>query len=109
MTVVEDLDVVEDRVRQIEPSSPRLSVQQFDLHRRPTRFHHRVVVPATDRPERILLVNARDVNSCSVIGVHEPAGRRFSILDRHIQDIHYQGRVLAVIDRPTDDLPAERV
>lgn len=50
LTVVEDFDVVEDRFRQIEPGPPVLSVQQFDLHRLPMRFHHRVVVPVTDRP-----------------------------------------------------------
>ena len=115
LPVVEDLNAVEDRVRQIEPSSPLISVQQFDLpsttRRIPslrcrTRRRWSRMRASGHRTNRIGMPG-RELNS--MIGVHKPAGRWFSILDRHIQGIHYQGHVLAVIDRPADGLPAERV
>lgn len=51
-TVVEHLDVLEDRVRELDARLPRLPVQQLDLHRRPERLHHRIVEAIADGPER---------------------------------------------------------
>ena len=49
LTVVEDLEVVfEDRVRELDAGTPALPVQQLDLHPRPERFDHRVVIAVTD-------------------------------------------------------------
>jgi hypothetical protein len=53
LTVVEDLEVVfEDRVRELDAGTPALPVQQLDLHPRPERFDHRVVIAVTDRTHR---------------------------------------------------------
>lgn len=50
-SVVKDLNVIEDRVGQLDPCLPPLTVQQLDLHRRPEAFHHRVIQPVTDGAE----------------------------------------------------------
>lgn len=49
--VVEHFDVLEDCVRQLDPGLPLLTVQQFDLHRRPEGFHHGIVEAVADRAE----------------------------------------------------------
>lgn len=51
-TVVEHLDVLEERIRELDASLPLLPVQQLDLHPRPERLHHRIVEAIADGPER---------------------------------------------------------
>jgi hypothetical protein len=51
LPVVEDLDVVEHRVCQLDPGSPLLAVEQFDLHAGPERFDHDVAQPVADGAE----------------------------------------------------------
>jgi hypothetical protein len=41
-TVVEDLDVLEDRVRELDAGLPATRVEQLELHPRPERLDHRV-------------------------------------------------------------------
>jgi hypothetical protein len=48
--VVEDLEVLEDRVGELEPVAPTLPVEQLGLHPAPDAFDHRVVVAVPDRP-----------------------------------------------------------
>jgi hypothetical protein len=50
--VVEDLDVFEDRVRELDPGLPAAGVEQFDLRPRPERLDHRVVIAVTNRSHR---------------------------------------------------------
>jgi large repetitive protein len=58
LAVVEDLDVVEYRVREVKAGSPFFPVQELDLHRGPKRFHSpwlgqvtsSVVDPSTTTP-----------------------------------------------------------
>jgi hypothetical protein len=69
-SVVEHFDVLENRVRQLDPGLPLLAVQQFDLHRRPES----VSITALSRPsptvpndgnspaERIFCVNTHEVD-----------------------------------------------
>ena len=45
--VVEDLDVVEHRVRKFDSRLPSLAVEQLNLHARPERLHHGVVESAS--------------------------------------------------------------
>jgi transposase InsO family protein len=49
--VVEDLEVLEDRVREIDASTPAAGVEQLDLHPRPERFDHRIVIAVADGAE----------------------------------------------------------
>lgn len=42
--VVEPLDVLEDRVGELDPRAPPLPVEQLDLHASPERLDDRVVV-----------------------------------------------------------------
>jgi len=44
LPVVEDFQVLEDRVGQFDTRLPASLVEEFDLHPRPERFDHRVVV-----------------------------------------------------------------
>src|ERR1022692_2044976 len=49
--VVKQLDVVEDRGRQLDPRLPLLAIEQLDLHAAPEALHHGVVVgPAASAP-----------------------------------------------------------
>src|SRR4029450_5483189 len=52
LSVVEDLQVLKDRIRQLDAGAPAVSVQQLDLHPRPERLDHGVVVAVADRPHR---------------------------------------------------------
>jgi hypothetical protein len=49
--VVEPFDVLEDRVRELDPRPPALPVQQLDLHAPPERLDDRVVVGISDCAE----------------------------------------------------------
>jgi hypothetical protein len=67
--VVKALDVLEDRVRELDPRAPPLAVQQLDLHASPERLHDRVVVRVSDGAERgqqpalfALVVKVQEVN-----------------------------------------------
>ena len=48
LSVVEDLEVLEDRVGKLEACAPAATVQQLCLHSSPERLHHRVVVSVAD-------------------------------------------------------------
>ena len=48
---MEPLDVLEDRVRELDPGSPPMAVEQLHLHAPPERLDDRVVVGVTDRAE----------------------------------------------------------
>ena len=50
--VAEALDVLEDRLSELDPRSPFLAVQQLDLHAAPERLRDRVVTGVADRAER---------------------------------------------------------
>ena len=49
--VVEDLDVLEDRVRELDSGLPPSAVEKLDLHRGPEALHHSVVQAVSDRSE----------------------------------------------------------
>ena len=44
LTIVEDLEVVEDGVRQLDSCAPTLPVEEFDLHPAPERLDEGIVV-----------------------------------------------------------------
>ena len=48
LAVVEDLEVVEDRVGQFQAGAPSLAVEQLGLHPSPEGLDHRVVVAVAD-------------------------------------------------------------
>src|SRR6476646_2298866 len=52
LAVVPDLDVVEVRVGQLDAGGPPLPIEEFDLHPRPERLDHGVVVAVADRAYR---------------------------------------------------------
>jgi hypothetical protein len=52
LSVVEDLQVLKDRVGQLDTGSPASPVEQLDLQPRPERLHHGVVVAVADRAHR---------------------------------------------------------
>jgi hypothetical protein len=54
LAVVELLEILEDRVRQLDPGAPALPVQELDLHAAPERLDHGVVVAVPDRYEVIV-------------------------------------------------------
>ena len=116
LAVVEDLEVVEDRVGQLDARLPPLSVHKFGLHSSPEGFDHRVVVVVADRAHR-----RHDTGTLGAVGegpggelhaaiaVNNDAGLRIAISDRHRQRVGDQGRGLAGVDRPPDDSPGERI
>jgi hypothetical protein len=42
LTVVEDLEVLEDRVRQLDPGPPAPAIEELDLHPAPERLDESV-------------------------------------------------------------------
>jgi len=52
LSVVPDLEVIEDRVGELDAGVPLLAVEQFDLHPGPERLDHGVVVAVTDAAHR---------------------------------------------------------
>lgn len=111
--VVEHLDVLEERVCQLDPGLPLLPVQQLDLHRGPERLHHRIVQPVADGPERRQQTGGADLLSedpggelDSVIRMNDSSGTWLTCTDGHVQGVHDQGGVLLGVDGPTDDLAA---
>jgi hypothetical protein len=49
LAVVEDLEVLEDRIRQLDSGPPDPSVEELDLHPAPERLDHRVIEATPDR------------------------------------------------------------
>ena len=52
LAVMPDLEVVEERVGEFNAGGPALPVEEFDLHWRPERFDHGVVVAVADAAHR---------------------------------------------------------
>ena len=52
LTMVEDLEVVEDGVRQLDSCAPTLPVEEFDLRPAPERLDEGIVVAVPDRTHR---------------------------------------------------------
>lgn len=50
--VVEELDVVVDRICELDPGLPAFAVEELDLHPPPERLDHRIVVGAADGSHR---------------------------------------------------------
>ena len=56
LAVMEDLEVLEDRVRQLHPSPPAPTVQEFDLHPAPERLDHGVMEATPDRASVLVII-----------------------------------------------------
>lgn len=52
LSLVEELDLVKDRVRELGPGLPFLPVEQFEMHRRRKRLHYLVAQAIADGSER---------------------------------------------------------
>ncbi len=52
LPIMEDLQVREERGRQLHPRRPRLSVQQLELDGAPERLHQRVIEATPHRAHR---------------------------------------------------------
>lgn len=50
LTIVEDLEVLEDGTGQFDSSHPALSVEEFDLHAAPEGLDDRVEAPMSSSP-----------------------------------------------------------
>lgn len=50
LPIVVDIDVLEDRVGQLQPDAPRRAVEELDLHCAREGFDHCIVISAADRP-----------------------------------------------------------
>jgi hypothetical protein len=104
--VVEDLDVFEDGIGDLDAGIPALPVEEFDLHRRPERSHHRVLERIADGSERGHESRAADLvgerpggELHAVIGVHDRAALDGSLLDGHVERVHDEVGVLDGVDR----------
>jgi hypothetical protein len=113
---MEDLQVLEDFVRQLDPGFPFLAVEELGLHLRPERLHHRVIERIADRAQGGHQVGGLDAvgeapggELPAVIGVHHRPWCGLTVLDGHLQRVDDQRGVLGVVDRPAHDLAAERV
>jgi hypothetical protein len=107
--VVEDLQVLKDRVGQLDPSAPALPVQQFDLHPGPERLDHRIVIAISNAAHRwhqarvsCALGERPGSELHALVGVDDGTGRWRAGLDGHAQRVgHQSGGREASIDQPT--------
>ena len=53
LAVVEDLQILEDRVRQLQSCMPLAVVEQLGLNPARERFHHGIVIAVADRAHRL--------------------------------------------------------
>lgn len=116
LPVVEDLQVLEYFVGEFGACFPFLAVEEFGLHLRPERFHHRIVVAIADSSQRWHesgLFHAvgegpgGELNS--VVGVKNGARLGVTVADRHVQGVDDEVGVLGGVDGPADDFAAERI
>ena len=110
LSIVEDLDVVEHRIREFEPRLPPLSVQQFNLHARPEGFHHRVIKGVADGSEGRYESGVADPfgerprgELRPVVRVNDRASFDSTLLDGHVEGIDDEVGVLARVDGPTNN------
>ena len=91
LPVVGDLDVIENRVRQVDPGPPFTPNQELDLHAELKRLHRGVVVVIADRakrghqPNRANLIDESPQGGLDcVVGVDNSAAASMSVLDRPV-------------------------
>jgi hypothetical protein len=65
LAIVEDLEVLEDRVRQLHPSPPAPTVQALDLHPAPERLDHGVMEATPDRDSVLVIIRAAKARRAS--------------------------------------------
>ena len=114
---MEDLEVLEDRVREFHASVPSLSVKKLDLEPAPERLDHGVVVAVSDGAHRWHQARVdgplRERPRCKLRALVAVDDRRslhwLSLLDCHPQRIRHQCRGGVRIDRPAHDTSTERV
>lgn len=90
-TVVEHLDVLEERVREFDLYLPLFLVQRRDLHGRPERTDYCIIETITDSPERNRRALCADLlgeyPTCelgSLVCVNDAAGCCRSCAERHM-------------------------
>jgi hypothetical protein len=110
LAVVEDLDVLEDRVGELQSGTPPVAVEQLGLQASLERLHHRVVKRVADTTHRERKTRALDAVTerprgelAAVIAVHHRAVLGLAVADRHPQRAHHQRRGLLAVDRPAHD------
>lgn len=111
-SVVEDLEVVGDRVPQRDSRGPALPIQEFDLHARPERLHVADVVQVPDRAHRRNEAGLPDsLGECpepelnALFSVDTHADQFGTGIDDHAQGIGDQRPCGTGVDRTADDAP----
>jgi hypothetical protein len=75
LAVVEDLEVLEDRVGELQPGAPSFAVEQLGLHACPESLHHAVVVGVADAAVEC---RSADVSQCGRL-TRQDASRERSV------------------------------
>lgn len=116
LAIVEHLDVLENGIRKLDTRLPLSPVEKLDLHRRPERFHHRVIKPIADSSKRWKQTRSTNlVSECprreldSMIGMDNSTGDWRTCPDGHIERVDNERRILLRVDRPADNFATTRV
>jgi len=109
LAIVEDLEVVEDRVRQLDASAPPFSVQQLDLHPAPERLHDRVVETIPDRThwgEQTGVEGSPGERPRgelrALVAVNNGASVGSALVDCHPERVGHERSSRSTVDRPPD-------
>lgn len=105
LPIVEDLNVLEHCIREIGSGAPLFPIEQLDLHARPERFHHRVVVTVSDCPKRwhqpggtYFVREGPRGELGAMVRMNDPAGRRLPGSDGHVERVDDEVGILSAID-----------
>jgi hypothetical protein len=124
LAVVEDLDVVEHRIRKVDPDAPFLPITQLWMAAALTPSSTAAVV--IDLPARTSATALLRNSTGKGLGMGEASQdepdpqtisgnqtvrhvRRLARFDGHVEGIDDEMRVLGGVDRPADDFSRERV
>jgi hypothetical protein len=116
LSIMEDLQVREERGGQLHPGRPSLPIQQLDLDTAPERLHQGVIEAATHRTHRgeqaRILGPARErprAELGALVTMNHRRASRVPRIDGHAQGVGHQRGGRRRIDGPTDHATGARV
>ena len=116
-SIVEDLEVLKDRVREFDASVPSLSVKKLHLEPAPERLDHGVVIAIADSAhrgqeagvDRALREGPRGELRALVAVDHGLAVTHVSLLDGHSERVRHERGGRMTVNGPSDDPSTECV
>ena len=109
LAIVEDLEVLEDRARQLDSGLPPLPIEELDLHPAPEGFDDRVVEAVTHRAHGRQQPGIDSSTSegprgelGGLVAVNDGLPLGPALLDGHPQSVGNERGAWCCVNRPTD-------